>query len=274
MPWFLSSAALAFTADFDTFPEGANAPTFTEDQLLFRDVDNRYAPTVFAIEQADNTLGGQPGFTPRNALGFGGYSSGPDAAFGRFGSMVIEPPVVSTDAELSVYSFGGYPNVGLRLEARRNGAVVGSDSVALPNFVLGASTLRVSVPAGFDELSLVVGPNPTDVAFLLVDHVVVDGGTPTEPTGDTAAPAPTGDTGVAEVEHTGEEPPEHTGGHSAWHSGTGEPDDTGDPGPDDEVPDTDQDPTVDDGGCGCATPGSAAGLAPLLLVLAIGRRRR
>ncbi len=172
----LAGSALAQTANFDAFPEGAIGRDFTDGGIRFYNYNNRLdpPPSMLVAERATGTLSGQPNFTAPNTLGFGGYSPGEGAAFTRFGSMEIAPAAgTATFASINVYDFGNGGGVTLTLEASLEGVIVATDTVTLPGgFNIHHSLLTIANEE-FDHLLLRAGPSPSDVVFMLVDTVTV-----------------------------------------------------------------------------------------------------
>lgn len=254
--WLLLAPALAATARFDGPAEGETATLVTDDGVVLDQLDVRVdgGPSVFTIEDASGTLAGLPGFSPPNALGFGGYVPGEGAAFGRFGEVRIHGPSPADRGVVEVFQLGN-DGVVLRLEAWRGGAVVATDEVVLAGWVTSHHTLTVAAP-GFDHLRLSAGDSPDDAAFLLVDDVRLD-------LRDEPEVAP-GDTGLPADADPAEDPPapvaEDTAAPSAAPVAAGLPQATVS-GPD---------------GCGCVASGAApSGALGLLLGLgAVARRRR
>ncbi|MCC7291115.1 MAG: hypothetical protein IT449_03520 [Phycisphaerales bacterium] len=168
--------ATASTSTFDEFVEGALDTSFTSGGVTFFDLDDRAGGTgIFTIEQADGTLSG-PGFSPPNALGFGGWVPGPDAAFSQCGSFKFTTGSVQDYASVEVFEWMSYAGNTISLEAYRNGVMVNSMTVDIPgNFQINHWSLTVSGVA-FDTLR-VNGAGPTDrgVFFGLVDNVLVSG---------------------------------------------------------------------------------------------------
>lgn len=176
----LSGAAVAQVslANFDAQSEGGIGTSYAEDGIVFSDLD-RYlgsAPDSFTIEEASSTLAGMPGFTAPNTLAFGGYSSGPSAAFGRCGKFLITPPGVRDSAELHIYTFGS-SSAGnqILLEAKLTGAVVATDSVLLPT-ASGVHEFTLTINgADFDSLQVTgQGASNSGAFFGLVDSVRVE----------------------------------------------------------------------------------------------------
>lgn len=166
--------ASASTATFDDLIEGALDISFTTGGITFFDFDDRAGgPGIFTIEQADGTLS-NPGFSPPNTLGFGGWVPGPDAAFSQCGSFKFTTGSVQDYASVDVFEWMSYAGNTISLEAYRNGVMVNSMTVDIPgNFLINHWNLTVSgVP--FDTLR-VNGAGPTDrgVFFGLVDNVLV-----------------------------------------------------------------------------------------------------
>lgn len=167
--------AKASTATFDALGEGALDISFTTEGITFFDLDDRAGggPVTFAIEQSDGTLSG-PGFSPPNALGFGGWAPGPYPAFGQCGSFKFTTGTVQNFASVDVFEWMSYSGNTISLEAYLNGVLVNSMTIVLPgNGLINHWNLSVSGVL-FDTLR-VNGSGPTDrgVFFGLVDNVVV-----------------------------------------------------------------------------------------------------
>ncbi|MCG3126704.1 MAG: hypothetical protein CHACPFDD_01557 [Phycisphaerae bacterium] len=167
--------ASAAIATFDGLSEGALDKSFTEGGITFFDLDDRAGgfPVTFTVERADGTLSG-PGFSPPNALGFGGWVPGSGAAFAQCGSFKFTTGTIQDFASLDVFEFFSYAGNLISLEAYLGGALVNSTSIVLPgNFQINHWNLSVSGEP-FDTLVL-IGSGPTDrgVFFGLVDNVVV-----------------------------------------------------------------------------------------------------
>jgi hypothetical protein len=176
-----AASAQVFEANFDALTEGSPTTVLITGEITFTELDQRIPgsspPFNFVIEDASQTLGSAQGFSSPNALGFGGYSPGPGAAFGRFGSMRIFPPVHVHSASVDVYKFlTGVGNTivlagfhGGQEIARESVAIIGGSGVHHYHLALLAPTL-----AGFDEVRL-MGEGPIDqgVFFGLVDNVIV-----------------------------------------------------------------------------------------------------
>lgn len=257
--------ALAATATFDAPQEGQTASSVTEDGITVGPLDDRLSPTggTLTIERAVADLTGTPGFTAPNVLGFGGYVPGDGTAFGRFGSLAISGPSGSDSAQVEVWELGNGA-LPLRLEAIEGGAVVASAEVQLGGWAVTHHTLVIEATP-FDSLRLVAVGGPTDAAFLVVDTIVITtSGDPTEPPdtdvpADTSAPVDSADRPDPEVVDTATK---------LRDTDEDEPDLT------DDDP-TDPAPSGEEGGCGCAAPGSGAGwaLAPWVALFALRRRR-
>lgn len=169
------AVANASIATFDDFIEGALDISFSSGGITFFDLDDRAGggPVTFAIEQADGTLSGS-GFSPPNALGFGGWAPGPYAAFGQCGSFQFSTGAVQNFASVDVFEWMSYAGNTISLEAYLDGAMVDSTTIVLPgNGLINHWNLSVS-GTPFDTLR-VNGAGPTDrgVFFGLVDNVVV-----------------------------------------------------------------------------------------------------
>jgi hypothetical protein len=273
--WILAASARAATADFDALTEGTNGSVITDGGLTFTNLDNRGVsppPGNIAIDQADADLGGMAGFTATNALGFGGYSPGPNGAFGRFGSIEISSGGLGESAEVNVFENGGYAGTVLRLEALLGGVTVATDSDPLSGgFGIVGHTLTVS-GATFDTLRVSIGPGATDVAFLLIDHVTIDPPTDSGDTGATPTTAPTGDTGAV-VAPDSADTGTTEGDADTDTDSDADTDADGDADSDPVPTTTDSGTTTDPKGCGCDA-GAGAGGAWLLAAALIGRRRR
>jgi hypothetical protein len=174
----LAAGAHADIANFDSFAEGFAAQVITDGGIQFTGLDRRIdgdpVPATLVIEDASQDLFGRPGFTPRNTLGFGGYSPGPGTGFSRFGSLDIIPATAANTASLHLFEFGSNsPGVMINLVATLNGEVVNSVAVpALQPFGLHHYELSLAGPE-FDALRLSVGPSNTDVIFAVLDTVEI-----------------------------------------------------------------------------------------------------
>jgi hypothetical protein len=175
--------ALADVATFDTRTEGEAAQSIIDGGIEFTNLDRRIdgdpVPAFLTIEDASQDLAGQPGFTPRNTLGFGGFSPGPGTGFSRFGSMDIFPGAPATSASLHLFEFGSSAGITITLTALRNGVEVntvsapGVGSFGIHNYALSLAGQE------FDTLHLSVGPGATDVIFAVMDTVeITSGGNP------------------------------------------------------------------------------------------------
>lgn len=170
-----TAGAQSHRADFDAFPEGVLGTSFVEDGIVFSNLD-RYLGSqseLFVAEDASASLAGQTGFTPSNVLGFGGYSSGPTAAYSRCGRFHITPPPAIYDyAELWLF-LAGSGTVGntVTLEARLGGGLVTTAQYV----VGGPGTYAVKLVIDgedFDSLRFVsTGPANSGAVFALVDRV-------------------------------------------------------------------------------------------------------
>ncbi len=174
-----SAEAQTLTANFEIQSEGWFAPTYTESGLTFQNLD-RAIPgggnDVFTIEQADGTLSGQPGFTPVNTLGFGGYSPGPGAAFSRCKSFEIAwGGATASAAQLELYEFANSAGNTVTMEGLVGGSVVASSTITFTGgFVVSHHTLHIA-GAAFDSLRLVGGgASDGGVFFAIVDTARVE----------------------------------------------------------------------------------------------------
>ncbi len=251
----LSGTAFAQTADFDALAEGTNGSVIVDNGIRFSNVDNALGPGPgnAAIEDASDTLGGYPGFSANNCLGFGGYSDGPGAAFGRFASVDIESRDSANAGRVELFEFGT-ETVTVRLDAYLAGVLVNSAEVQLTGgFALSHHTLEVQGET-FDKLRLHVDTDTGDVAFLLLDNVQLallavedtDVGTDT-------------DTDVSP--HTGE------GRDTDVIKAIADSDDNG-------TDDTDGGAVAPQSGCGCTTDQAPQAAWVAVGALAIARRRR
>jgi hypothetical protein len=164
--------AHAWTANFDTLSEGTTSTSLVEDGITFGELDNLLdpPPCTMVIDQQDGTLSGFPQFSAPNALGFGGYSPGNGAAFGRFGSLAITPPAEASDAVIQVFDLGN-SGTTLRLEASLLGSVVATADVPLNGFAGPYQhTLEVHGVA-FDRLQLLGGGNGQTAVFISIDSI-------------------------------------------------------------------------------------------------------
>ncbi|MCB9915245.1 MAG: hypothetical protein H6828_08860 [Planctomycetes bacterium] len=170
------ATAQVHRADFDLVPEGGVGAVYSEDGLVFSNLD-RYlgsSSEPFTIEDATNQITGVAGFTPPNALGFGGYSPGPSAAWSRCGAFDIGVPGVFDQAVLHLQVTGSSGGNAVALQALSGGVVVASDTFALPtSFGPHAVALTISGVA-FDALHVVgTGGANSGAFFAIVDAVEV-----------------------------------------------------------------------------------------------------
>ncbi len=172
------ASAQSHNANFDSVAEGAIGSTYVEDGLTISDLD-RYMGTsngTFTAEDASGSLGGVIGFTAPNALGFGGYSPGPGAAYSRCGSFQIAAPGTFDHGQLALILAGSTSAGNLvTLEARLGGVLVGSDAVTVPG-TFGPHSMTLSVSgSSFDTLHLVgTGSQNSGSFFALVDSILVE----------------------------------------------------------------------------------------------------
>ncbi len=168
----------AQTANFDSFTEGFNARSITDNGITFSNLDNRLDPPPgsLAIERAEGTLSGQSGFTPNNCLGFGGYSPGPGAAFGRCGSFDITwDGTDRSNASLWVYEFFADNGNKVALEAYDNGVLVASDAFTTVGGGLETHELTIT-GVTFNSLRIYAsGAANQGCMFGLVDSVTISG---------------------------------------------------------------------------------------------------
>jgi hypothetical protein len=167
------------TANFDAQTEGGIGITYAENGLTFHDLDQRFPgsppPQPLVIEDASQTLAGLPGFSTPNCLGFGGYSPGPGAAFGRMGSVSITPDHPGTSASIEVFDFTFGAGNSMNFGAYLNGQQVALVTVPLASG--GLHHTHLEVHAQFDDLKFFgSGPNDQGVIFCLVDNVTVASG--------------------------------------------------------------------------------------------------
>ncbi|MFG0329069.1 MAG: hypothetical protein ACF8PN_04140 [Phycisphaerales bacterium] len=165
------------TATFDSFPEGLIGRSFTDAGITFQNYNNRLdpPPSNFVAERADGTLTGLPGFTSPNALGFGGYSPGPAAAFTRMGSFEFHQNSIANFASVELYGFGS-SNAGrtVTLEGWLGSTLVTTDTVTMAGgFTVEHQLLMVEGP-DCDLFRVIVGPADTDVVFVVVDTITVN----------------------------------------------------------------------------------------------------
>jgi hypothetical protein len=164
------------TATFDSLEEGLTNTSLTDGGITFFGLDQRLPDSAagsFTIDRADGTLFGLQEFTPPNALGFGGFVPGPDAAFGRVGEFRISPKRSARQAQLELFDAGVTAGNLVTLEALRHGEIVATDSVTLLGGGIQHYTLSIVGPK-FDELRIVgSGDIDNGVFFGLVDSVTV-----------------------------------------------------------------------------------------------------
>ncbi len=172
---FGASPARASIATFDLFSEGDLGLSFIDTGITFFGLDDRTGSgdVPFSCDRADGTLSGA-GFSPPNALGFGSWVPGPDAAFSQCGSFSFSTGTVQTFASIDVFEWMSPAGNMIWLEAYLNGVMVNSEGVVIPgNGQINHWNLSVSgVP--FDTLR-VNGSGSADRGIFigLVDNVVV-----------------------------------------------------------------------------------------------------
>lgn len=179
----LAPAALADEANFDSRSEGFRDEEYRENDITFYGLSvhlgDEPGDNIFTIERAVVGLAGQPGFTPDNCLGFGGYSPGDGAGFSRMGefSIAVEDP--RTSASMHLYDMGpNAPGTFVVLEAYLGQTLVNSVTVPIDEPAgLHHSHLTLGGPA-FDRLRLRVGPTDQDAIVALVDSVRIDDAPP------------------------------------------------------------------------------------------------
>ena len=171
-----ASPVVAETALFDGLSEGAIGSTYTEDGILFSELD-RYlggGNETFVAEDASADLGGFAGFSTPNALAFGGFSPGPNAAYSRCGTFKITPPAVRDFAQLELFLTGTGTGNTVTLEASLGSVVVATDAIVIPSG-FGPHAFTLTVSGAFDLLRLVgAGSANSGAFFALVDGVHVE----------------------------------------------------------------------------------------------------
>ncbi len=188
-PCFL--AALAFSAvstvvarasgvaRFDSFTEGVAGTVVTDGGLTFMNLDTGLGPvpSPFCIEDASATFNTDPGFTSPNALGFSGYSPGPQAAFARCMAFEITSGLSETSATMDFYVSGGQAGNSIVIERYQGATLASSTTIPLPN-TFPFAVLHVSLTGiAFDHLRIVgVGASQMGAFFACVDNVVFSGG--------------------------------------------------------------------------------------------------
>jgi hypothetical protein len=169
------SVALGAMANFDRLPEGFIGAALDAGGIHFWELDNRLDPNPwFAIEMANGTLTGFPGFSAPNCLAWTMVYQGPNTGFWRCGSFKFTTGRVQSFASLELYDMSNVGGNTVTLEAYRQGQLVNSASIQiLPPPGIHHYTLQVAgVP--FDTLKLNgSGPNQSGCFFGVVDTVVV-----------------------------------------------------------------------------------------------------
>lgn len=140
---------------FENLEEGFLGTSYTADGVTYRDVNNVtgfYPPAdgvpgdaftqqdlgdQVIIERAVYLYDDMPDFgTPNNAMTFGNtYVPGDNLSIGALASVFIDVPWIgnSVSFNLAFYENGPWGNIEYRLDAFRNGSVVGSDSFLIAN---------------------------------------------------------------------------------------------------------------------------------------------
>lgn len=136
--------------NFENLSEGFLGASYTADGITYRDVNNVsgfFPPSdgvpgdpftqadlgdQVIIERAVPLFDDFPDFgTPNNAMTFGNtYVNGDNLSIGALASVYIDVPWIgnSVSFNLAYYENGPWGNIEYRLDAIRNGSVVGSDS--------------------------------------------------------------------------------------------------------------------------------------------------
>ncbi len=170
----VSQASLV--ANFDSFSEGGGVDQITDGGITFSNVFRHQGGyTNFTIEDASLTLSG-PGFSPPNALAFGGYLIGGGAAFGAFGGMDFTSGTLATKVSLELWTLpldmGGNT---VTLTGYRNGVVVNTDSFTFGNSFSPVHRQFALPTDDYDFFHLGSdGPSVSGDSFILVDNVTVN----------------------------------------------------------------------------------------------------
>ena len=175
----LSSAlgAQTHSANFDAQTEGSLGTSYTEDGIVFSNLDRYLGSSSenFVAEDGSGTLAGMTGFSAPNTLGFGGYSPGGGVGFSRCGVFDITLPGLFNSGDLAIFLTGGSTSGNLvTLEARLAGSAVASDTVTVPS-TFGPHAFSLSVTGvDFDTLHLIgTGALHSGSFFAVVDNVHV-----------------------------------------------------------------------------------------------------
>jgi hypothetical protein len=172
------SGAQTLTANWDAFNEGDSGLTLTDGSITVANLDRALGAGftgTFVIERADGNLAGLPGFTPNNALGFGGYSPGAGVGFSRCKSFDIQwVGGPATSAQVEMYDFASYAGNTCTLEALSGASVVASNSFTFSGaFVVTHHTLAVT-GVSFDALRVVGGgAQDSGVFFAVADSIQI-----------------------------------------------------------------------------------------------------
>jgi hypothetical protein len=174
------SAAYAAVATFDSLSEGFYGTELIDGGIRFFDPDY-YIPgeqTEFAIDRADENLGGDPFFSSPNGMAMGGYSPGPIGGGSRFGSVSFELEGGgrgdAASVELWFNQLDG-PN-SVILAAYFGGVLVDATAVGGPINCCDVHRHLELSGIVFDSLRLFgVGPANDGAAFMLVDNVTISG---------------------------------------------------------------------------------------------------
>lgn len=163
------------TTDYDDLPEGFVGTVMHSDGVTYRDLNgvagvnpdgHAFAPgelgELFVIENATLLFDDFPAFgSAPNTLTFGNsYANGDNLSIGPLSSVRIDPdrPATAVRFEIAYYENGPWGGIEIRLEALRDGEIVGSDMLVIASDDPGhdnvaTSTLAIE-GAEFDALRL------------------------------------------------------------------------------------------------------------------------
>lgn len=172
-----ATMATAELATFDDLVEGQTFMSLTNGGITFHDYDARFPgsppPNIFCIEDATGELGGIPGYSAPNTLGFFGYSPGPGVGYSRIGEIWFDAAAPGSAASLELFVTAEAGNI-VTMEAYSGGLIVGTDVVDL-GFQGFMEHFTMSIDSVvFDTVRLVGSGTQNDGTFFaVVDNVSI-----------------------------------------------------------------------------------------------------
>ena len=170
----LAIASHAAVATFDDLPEGSPAASLRDGGITFSDLSNgdpSNTGNFFAVDASSGVYDGAAGYSAPNILTFNAYAPGEEVSFGQMKSFDFTTGALASSAAFTVLSIGNDPDSTLTLEGLRNGAVVGSTTLALTTDYLGVQNLTLG--GGIFDSFHVDSSAPDGVLFVGLDNVTV-----------------------------------------------------------------------------------------------------